>query len=213
MTVAFGFFRLNEIWVTHQSGITLIWGLTRGTSSLLLFPPIRALIITVPVGARESDPGTIERKIPPHHRYAGWAAAKMSPLLYKKMTHPSLSLAVFFFPVLLILILSMAKLARIEDRPTPPEVYSWRVYFNAFVATFAAVMIGCVSWSRPLAQVDRGGRYDSAFIGTSISLDSFKEEFGLNEKSATELNTINANIVSMYQAGCVLSQVIGLRVC
>ncbi|KAF8906077.1 MFS quinate transporter QutD [Mucidula mucida] len=87
----------------------------------------------------------------------------------------------------------MAKLARIEDRPTPPEVYSWRVYFNAFVATFAAVMIG----------------YDSAFIGTSISLDSFKEEFGLNEKSATELNTINANIVSMYQAGCFFGAIFG----
>ncbi|KAF9022137.1 general substrate transporter [Hymenopellis radicata] len=44
--------------------------------------------------------------------------------------------------------------------------------------------------------------YDSAFIGTSISLASFKEEFDLVNKSTSELNLISANIVSMYQAGC-----------
>ncbi len=38
----------------------------------------------------------------------------------------------------------MARLARVEDRPTPPEVYSWRVYVNALIATFAAIMIGLV---------------------------------------------------------------------
>ncbi|KAF9038992.1 quinate permease [Hymenopellis radicata] len=88
----------------------------------------------------------------------------------------------------------MAKLARIEDRPTPPEVYSWRIYINAFIATFAAVMIG----------------YDSAFIGTSISLASFKEEFNLVNKSTSEsLNLISANIVSMYQAGCFFGAIFG----
>ncbi|KAK0189277.1 general substrate transporter [Armillaria mellea] len=87
----------------------------------------------------------------------------------------------------------MARLARVEDRPTPPEVYSWRVYVNALIATFAAIMIG----------------YDSAFIGTSIALTSFKTEFDLLDKSTTELNLISANIVSMYQAGCFFGAIFG----
>jgi len=39
----------------------------------------------------------------------------------------------------------MVNLKIIEDRPTPKEVYNWRVYFSASVAAFAAVMIGYVS--------------------------------------------------------------------
>ncbi|KAK0192608.1 quinate permease [Armillaria mellea] len=87
----------------------------------------------------------------------------------------------------------MAKLTRVEDRPTPPEVYGWRVYMNGFIATFAAVMIG----------------YDSAFIGTSISLASFKSEFALTKKTTTEFNLISANIVSLYQAGCFFGAIFG----
>ncbi|KAJ6485546.1 general substrate transporter [Mycena sanguinolenta] len=87
----------------------------------------------------------------------------------------------------------MARLARIEDRPTPEEVYNWKVYFNAIIATWAAVMIG----------------YDSAFIGTSISLASFKSEFGLTTKSTSEFNFISANIVSVFQAGCFFGAFFG----
>lgn len=87
----------------------------------------------------------------------------------------------------------MVKLSKVEDRPTPPEVYNWRVYGNAMVATFAATMIG----------------YDSAFIGTSISLPSFKSEFSLTDKPIDEFNLISANIVSMYQAGCFFGAFIG----
>ncbi|KAJ7714330.1 MFS quinate transporter QutD, partial [Mycena olivaceomarginata] len=93
----------------------------------------------------------------------------------------------------------MARLARVEDRPTPPEVYNWKVYFNAIIATWAAVI------------------YDSAFIGTSISLASFKSEFGLTTKSTTDFNFISANIVSMlfwafvgYLVGYVLGRKYGL---
>ena len=39
----------------------------------------------------------------------------------------------------------MVNLRIIEDRPTPKEVYNWRIYFSASVAAFAAVMIGYVS--------------------------------------------------------------------
>ncbi|GHJ85416.1 hypothetical protein NliqN6_1818 [Naganishia liquefaciens] len=72
---------------------------------------------------------------------------------------------------------------RSHDVGTPKEINNWKVYGLAIVACMAAVMIG----------------YDSAFIGTSISLQSFKDEFGLN---ASTSNFLSANIVSTYQAGC-----------
>lgn len=55
----------------------------------------------------------------------------------------------------------------VEDRPTPPSVYNWRVYVLALVASCGSNMIG----------------YTSAFIGTTITLKSFKEEFGLDQKN------------------------------
>lgn len=72
-----------------------------------------------------------------------------------------------------------------EDRPTPKAVYNWRVYYCATVAAFCAVMIG----------------YDSAFIGGTIALQSFKTEFNWAQYTKDEANTVSANIVSVYQAG------------
>lgn len=72
-----------------------------------------------------------------------------------------------------------------EDRPTPKCVYNFRVYTCAAVAAFCAVMIG----------------YDSAFIGGTIALDSFKAEFNWSKYSTYEKNLISENIVSLYQAG------------
>ena len=81
----------------------------------------------------------------------------------------------------------MGILAKVEDRPTPPEVYNWRVYLCAAVTSMAAVMIG----------------YDSAFIGGTLALPSFIDEFnwGVDEKSPSEVNFLKANVVSPYQAG------------
>ncbi|KAF7171289.1 hypothetical protein CNMCM5623_003716 [Aspergillus felis] len=79
----------------------------------------------------------------------------------------------------------MSILALVEDRPTPKEVYNWRIYLLAAVASFTSCMIG----------------YDSAFIGTTLALSSFKEEFGFNTMSKTAVNLVSANIVSCYQAG------------
>ena len=81
-----------------------------------------------------------------------------------------------FFPALF---------AKIEDRPTPAAVYNWRVYACAAIAGSAAIMIG----------------YDSAFIGTTIALTSFKDEFDFARYSAAQLDLISENIVSVYQAG------------
>ncbi|KAF7371113.1 hypothetical protein MSAN_00746300 [Mycena sanguinolenta] len=95
----------------------------------------------------------------------------------------------------------MARLARVEDRPTPEEVYNWKVYFNAIIATWAADWV-CIYQCVSLSYLKVYPRYDSAFIGTSISLASFKSEFGLTTKSTPEFNFISANIVSVFQAGC-----------
>ncbi|KAI5299302.1 hypothetical protein KEM55_002334, partial [Ascosphaera atra] len=79
----------------------------------------------------------------------------------------------------------MGLLNMIEDRPTPRCVYNFRIYFMAAVASCASCMIG----------------YDSAFIGTTLALDSFKDEFHFNDMSTSKQNLVNANIVSCYQAG------------
>ena len=79
----------------------------------------------------------------------------------------------------------MGILALVEDRPTPKAVYNWRVYTCAAVASFASCMIG----------------YDSAFIGTTLALPSFVDEFGLDLLSASAHALVSANIVSVYQAG------------
>ena len=79
----------------------------------------------------------------------------------------------------------MGLLSLVEDRPTPKAVYNWRVYALAGVASFASCMIG----------------YDSAFIGTTIALDSFKREFNFAALSSNALADTQANIVSVYQAG------------
>ncbi|KAJ4187511.1 hypothetical protein NW767_000017 [Fusarium falciforme] len=72
-----------------------------------------------------------------------------------------------------------------EDRPTPKEVYNWRVYACAATASFAACTIG----------------YDSAFIGTTLALPSFVDEFNFASYSAGKLALLKQNIVSVYQAG------------
>ncbi|KAH7274932.1 hypothetical protein FSOLCH5_006299 [Fusarium solani] len=72
-----------------------------------------------------------------------------------------------------------------EDRPTPKEVYNWRVYACAATASFAACTIG----------------YDSAFIGTTLALPSFVDEFDFESYSPGKLALLKQNIVSVYQAG------------
>ncbi|PYH87136.1 general substrate transporter [Aspergillus uvarum CBS 121591] len=79
----------------------------------------------------------------------------------------------------------MGILSMVEDRPTPKEVYNWRIYLLAAVASFTSCMIG----------------YDSAFIGTTLSLQSFKDEFDWASMSKATQNLVSANIVSCYQAG------------
>jgi MFS family permease len=74
---------------------------------------------------------------------------------------------------------------KMEDQPTQKEIYNFRVHFYAAVVAAGAATIG----------------YDSAFIGGTFALKSFRKEFGFDHMSATSVNTISANIVSCYQAG------------
>lgn len=73
----------------------------------------------------------------------------------------------------------------VEDRPTPPSVYNWRVYVLAIIASCGSNMIG----------------YTSAFIGTTVTLTSFKDEFGLENMSKAGRDLISENIVSLFIAG------------
>ncbi|TKA83846.1 Quinate permease [Friedmanniomyces simplex] len=79
----------------------------------------------------------------------------------------------------------MGLLTLVKDRPTPRAVYNWRVYACAAIASFASCMIG----------------YDSAFIGTTLALPSFVDEFKFDRMSKTHLALVKSNIVSVYQAG------------
>ncbi|KAJ6145026.1 hypothetical protein N7470_008921 [Penicillium chermesinum] len=84
----------------------------------------------------------------------------------------------------------MTLLKLVEDRPTPKAVYNWKVYLLAAVASCTSCMIG----------------YDSAFIGTTLALDSFKEEFNFTAMDESATNLLSANIVSCYQAGPSLAR-------
>lgn len=79
----------------------------------------------------------------------------------------------------------MGLLTKNETKPTPSNVYNWRVYALACIASFGSLTIG----------------YDSAFIGTTLALPSFTKEFKFAKLTTAELNTTKANIVSLYQAG------------
>ncbi|KAJ5279752.1 hypothetical protein N7478_005124 [Penicillium angulare] len=87
----------------------------------------------------------------------------------------------------------MSILKLVEDRPTPKAVYNWKVYLLAAVASCTSCMIG----------------YDSAFIGTTLALDSFKAEFNFASMSSDAQNLLSANIVSCYQAGAFFGAFFG----
>lgn len=86
-------------------------------------------------------------------------------------------------------------LTLVEDRPTPKSVYNWKVYASAATASFASCMIG----------------YDSAFIGTTLALPAFEDEFGFNDMTDSHLALIKANIVSVYQAGAFFGSFFAYR--
>ncbi|KAL4899830.1 hypothetical protein BDW74DRAFT_188860, partial [Aspergillus multicolor] len=70
----------------------------------------------------------------------------------------------------------------VEDRPTPKEVYNWRLYTEATIIATGSLLFG----------------YDSAFVGTTIARQSFVDDFNIIESEAAD---ISSNITSTFQAG------------
>ncbi|KAF2451082.1 MFS quinate transporter-like protein QutD [Karstenula rhodostoma CBS 690.94] len=68
----------------------------------------------------------------------------------------------------------------------PPEVRNWRIHMIALVASMSALAMG----------------YDTAVIGGTMALNSFIRDFGWANVSKSTRDTIQANIVSTFQAGC-----------
>lgn len=81
---------------------------------------------------------------------------------------------------------------KVEDRPTPLQVYNWRIYYTALIASAAAIIIG----------------YDGGFIGGTVALDSFKQEFGLDNMSKSHADFIVSNVISVFHAGCFFGALI-----
>lgn len=72
----------------------------------------------------------------------------------------------------------------VEDRPTPPEVYNYRMYLFAAVASAGAMAFG----------------YDGAFFGTTYARASFKKDFGISSMPKAKQTSTSANLTSSYLA-------------
>ncbi|KAF8513808.1 quinate permease [Gautieria morchelliformis] len=83
-----------------------------------------------------------------------------------------------------------------EDRPTPKEVYNFRMYLFAVMVSFGSVEFG----------------YDSGFIGSTLALQSFKDAFRMNNLSTAAANNISSNIVSVFQGGCFFGALLALPI-
>ncbi|KAI1191489.1 MFS sugar transporter-like protein [Nemania serpens] len=68
----------------------------------------------------------------------------------------------------------------------PKEIYGWRVFLLACSACFGAASFG----------------WDSGVIGGVIKLDTFIEDYKLGDTSTVASANLQANIVSVLQAGC-----------
>ena len=65
----------------------------------------------------------------------------------------------------------------------PPEVRNARIHTVALVASMSALAMG----------------YDTAVIGGTMALDSFRRDFALDQVESTVRDTIQGNIVSTFQ--------------
>ncbi|SCV04285.1 LAME_0H17238g1_1 [Lachancea meyersii CBS 8951] len=73
--------------------------------------------------------------------------------------------------------------AKTEERPTPPEVYNWRIYGTAIVASTASVLIG----------------YDTGFVGACFTNTHFLANFGLVPNTGSTDTTVS-NLISCFHA-------------
>ncbi|KAF4547860.1 Quinate permease-like protein 3 [Elsinoe fawcettii] len=67
----------------------------------------------------------------------------------------------------------------------PPAVRNWRIHAIACIASMSAIAMG----------------YDTAVIGGTMALDSFRRDYRLSGLSSSARDTLQGNIVSTFQAG------------
>ncbi len=72
-----------------------------------------------------------------------------------------------------------------EDRPTPSQVYNYRIYLLTFISCLGSWMFG----------------YNNGVIAGVLVLPSFIRDFHLPESGTSAYNNIIENIVSLLQIG------------
>lgn len=82
--------------------------------------------------------------------------------------------------------------ARVEERPTPPKVYNWRIYATALLAATSSVLIG----------------YDSGFIGGTVANEHFLTNFNM-EPHTTRAQDSTANVISCFHAAAFFGALFG----
>jgi MFS family permease len=78
-----------------------------------------------------------------------------------------------------------------EDRPTPPEVYNYRIYVLALLACLGSWMFG----------------YNNGVIAGVLVLPAFVRDFKLPPSGTTAYNNIIENVVTMLQIGGLIGSV------
>ncbi len=78
-----------------------------------------------------------------------------------------------------------------EDRPTPPEVYNYRIYALTLLACLGSWMFG----------------YNNGVIAGVLVLPAFVRDFKLPPSGTTAYNNIIENVVSMLQIGGLIGSV------
>lgn len=72
-----------------------------------------------------------------------------------------------------------------SEIPIPNDIYNWQTYLFATIASFGAIISG----------------YDTGFIGGTVTLESFQEEFGIDQMTPSHANYVNSNIISVFHVG------------
>lgn len=92
------------------------------------------------------------------------------------------------------LISNIFKKNEIENAPVPipNEVYNWKIYLFSMIAAFGAVICG----------------YDTGFIGSTVTLDSFLNEFGFDDMTSSEKTLVKSNIISVFHVGAFFGALI-----
>ncbi|CAE6534362.1 unnamed protein product [Rhizoctonia solani] len=81
---------------------------------------------------------------------------------------------------------------RVEDRPSPKEIYNRRLYILVLIAGWGGALFG----------------YDSAVVGGLVDLPVFRTQFGLDNVTPKQIEFVGSNIESTYQAGCFFGSLV-----